>query len=242
MADPSASELIAEILEDRALRAKALREPLQADERSRLRLLDESLRSSSDQSHERREYRRFDCRFPVRIELIGADGASEIVEGEIADLSAGGAKVMIARPLASGQAATIRFIEDARGSEIRFEARVAWGRPGCVGLMFAGAATKTAPDRITTSTVSFVPQPPTERGFEHGDKLLALVRAVEREVNVNAIVGRAVTVGECSFVPIARMNAQVRPDGTVELEFAPVGFVDEVDGELRFRPLNDDSR
>lgn len=84
-----------------------------------------------------RQFVRFTCRQSVRIEPAG--GAC--IDATMCDLSAGGAKLELAGGTRLVEGAAVALCVGSAGgpSTVLMDARVVWSRPGCCGIMFAGA-------------------------------------------------------------------------------------------------------
>lgn len=150
-----------DILEYRAHRLRELRgDTIEAAEAERFTALAAVLQqdASPDQQQSMRRYERFECRVPAEL-TFRRDGASERAEVEVADLSAGGAKITFSNG-ALGVGDAVRLVialededrarlPEPNATAVLLSARVVWTRPleAEVGLIFAGAP------RFSTDTV-----------------------------------------------------------------------------------------
>lgn len=138
-------DLLKDIVRYRQLRALSLGGGTFTDEqRSILQSLEARVRqpagNDNDEQSALRSFYRFRCDFTAELRQEDSDARSAI---NVADISAGGVKIVGTNAQSLGDTVVIRF---HRGSDdpIEFTARVAWARDIEYGIMFAGAANATA--------------------------------------------------------------------------------------------------
>ena len=140
-------DLLRDIVRYRNLRALSLAGGSFTDEqRSLLQSLEARVRQprdddASSEESALRSFYRFQCDFTASLRQ-GENGASTTVN--VADISAGGVKLVGTQVQALGDAVTICF-DRGNGHALEFSARVAWARDIEYGVMFAGAAKVIAP-------------------------------------------------------------------------------------------------
>jgi hypothetical protein len=139
---PYPGDLVEDILEYRALRARALGGGhLGTRRRGLFERLEDRLRSGDEPCAERghvRAYHRFDLSRSARLRLESPDGVvgPETVV-QIRNISAGGVKLETSDAVEAGQRAWLVLPHHERA--VVLTARVAWARGDVAGLMFAGA-------------------------------------------------------------------------------------------------------
>ena len=100
--------------------------------------LERSLRYTSDEAEERREFRRFPCLIDAQLQLESGDD-DESIDAIVQELSAGGAKITTNRVIARGTNVRLRLsAEWAGGTAAVLSGRVAWSRDGHQGIQFMG--------------------------------------------------------------------------------------------------------
>jgi hypothetical protein len=137
-------DLWLDILEYRELRMRGMSGvALERDGAARLAELEAKLRAKDGSGG--RQFTRFSCRRSAALSIVGKHGA----EGDprdviVVDLSAGGAKFELLRPLPLVEGAEVALhVEDAGGPiDMVLPSRVVWVRRGTFGIMFAGAPRK----------------------------------------------------------------------------------------------------
>lgn len=148
-------EVLVDILEYRDLRLRTLRgELLPSSASARLSTLEEHLQrndASPDDPAAMRRYHRFPCGAQAQLSWRRAEGRTSTVEIALADLSAGGAKVLLrGAPLSVGAEVWLTFdllpadrsrLPDPEADAVILAGRVVWANTGDgeLGLIFAGA-------------------------------------------------------------------------------------------------------
>lgn len=137
-------DLWLEILEYRGLRMRGMGGvALERDAAARLAELETKLRARDGSGG--RQFTRFSCRRSAALSIVGKHGPdAEPRDVIVVDLSAGGAKFELLRPLPLVEGAEVALhVEDAGGPiDMVLPSRVVWVRGGTFGIMFAGAPRK----------------------------------------------------------------------------------------------------
>lgn len=138
-------DLLRDIVTYRNLRALSLGGgPLTDEQTSLLQSLEARVRQpvgdGNDDSSALRSFYRFQCDFTAKLRQGEETEFSAI---SVADISAGGVKIVGTNPQNLGDAVVISF-ERAGNEAVEFAARVAWSRDIEYGIMFAGAATNVS--------------------------------------------------------------------------------------------------
>jgi PilZ domain len=137
-------DLWLDILEYRALRMRGLGESaLGPADATRLAALEQGLRAKDGSGA--RQFTRFSCRRSAALSFVaprgGPSGPCDVI---VVDLSAGGAKFELLRPIPLTEGAEVELHVEEAGGPIStvLPSRIVWVRGGTFGIMFAGAPRK----------------------------------------------------------------------------------------------------